>query len=36
MEALLAGGNATKIENAVRQALESLLGFVMPLCDQNE
>ena len=30
--ALLSGGNATKIEEAVIQALNSILGFVMPLC----
>jgi hypothetical protein len=33
MEAILSGGNATKIEEAVRDALNSLLGFIMPLCN---
>ncbi len=33
MEALLSGGNATKIEQSVIDALNSLLGFVMPKCD---
>ena len=31
--ALLSGGNATKIEEAVIEALDSLLGFIMPKCD---
>eukprot|EP00943_MAST-04B_sp_MAST-4B-sp1_P008058 g8058.t1 len=30
--AILSGGNATKIEEAVIEALDSILGFVMPLC----
>ena len=30
--AILSGGNATKIEEAVIEALNSILGFVMPLC----
>lgn len=34
MEAILSGGNATKIEQAVFQALEAVLGFVMPLCNR--
>ena len=32
MKALLAGGNVTKIEQDVKQAVEAVLGFVMPLC----
>jgi hypothetical protein len=34
--ALLSGGNATKIEEAVIEALDSILGFVMPKCDNME
>lgn len=32
MEALLSGGNATKIMHAAEQAIDAVLGFVMPLC----
>lgn len=32
MEALLSGGNATKIMQAAEQAIDAVLGFVMPLC----
>uniref|UniRef100_A0A7S1G8V2 Uncharacterized protein n=1 Tax=Bicosoecida sp. CB-2014 TaxID=1486930 RepID=A0A7S1G8V2_9STRA len=31
-EAILSGGNATKIEQAVITAIEAVLGYVMPLC----
>jgi len=32
---ILAGDNVTKIEQAVKQAVEAVLGFVMPLCDKQ-
>ena len=31
-EALLSGGNATKIMHAAEEAIDAVLGFVMPLC----
>ena len=34
-KALLSGGNATRIEEDVKEAVEALLGFVMPLCSQT-
>ena len=33
-EAILSGGNATAIEKSVFQAIDSILGFVMPLCSK--
>ena len=34
-KALISGGNATKIEEDVKEAVEAVLGFVMPLCSQE-
>ena len=31
-EAILVGGNATAMEQVVFQAIDAILGFVMPLC----
>jgi len=34
MEALLSGGNPAKMEKAAMDAIDSVLGFVMPKCDK--
>jgi len=32
MEGILSGGDPTKIENAVKQAIEAIIGYIMPQC----
>jgi len=34
LKIILAGGDITKIVDAVKQAIEALVGFILPLCDQ--
>ena len=36
MEAILSGGDPKKVEKSVLDALQSLLGFVMPKCDATD
>jgi len=34
LKIILAGGDPTKVIEAVKQAIEAIVGFILPLCDQ--